>query len=364
VIHALAVPCPPAPPGPLLDTYGIAQQPCETVYLSALDSGDSPRERKRIARALRAVDPEGRFGAHRAALDRRAHRLEDCGRYVVTYADAAANVRVTPNNCDDPLCNRCAWHRSRKIRLRFHAAAAIERAHNRRVRMLTLTQVTRSGESWAQAHARFMKGWRSFWRDPQTRKKIKGGLRRIETTWSHKSRAWHVHAHLAYAGSFWKTEDLSKVWSSHADGKIVDAREVYKDAELFKYLVKTAKTSASNLQEYAVQSHRRRLLDLVGTWRDIKAPEPEETENKLFEVEPGMLRRAAEDPALSRWVLSSYASRLEGKTPAQTSKWAELVLAKRDHLIRELAGREVTRVHKEHKRAIARLARSRVQALA
>ena len=364
MIAAPAVVAREAKPSPLLDTNGISQQPCENVYLSALDSGDSPRERKRIARALRAVDPEGQFGAHRAQLERRAHRLEDCGRYVVTYADAAANVRVVPNNCDDPLCNRCSWHRSRKIRVRFQTAVAIERAHNRRVRMLTLTQVTREGESWAQAHARFMKGWRSFWRDKRTRSKIKGALRRIETTWSHKSRAWHVHAHIAYAGSYWKTEDLSKVWGSHADGTIVDAREVYKDAELFKYLVKTAKTSAPKLQEYAVQSHRRRLLDLVGTWREIKAPEPEESEGKLFEVDPATLRRATADPSVSRWVLSCYLERLGPMTPAQAHKWADLVMVKRDHLIRELAGREVRRVDKEHRRSIARLARSRIRALA
>jgi hypothetical protein len=352
-----------AKPSPLLDTNGIAQQPAENVYLSALGSGDSPRERKRIARALRAVEPGGRFAAHRAHLERRANRLEDCGRYVATYADAQGAVKVVPNNCDDPLCNRCSWHRSRKIRARFQLAVAIERAAGRRVRMLTLTQVTREGESWAQTHARFMKGWRSFWRDPRTKKKIKGALRRIETTWSHKARAWHVHAHIAYAGAFWKTEDLSEVWSAHADGKIVDAREVYRDAELFKYLVKTAKTSTDKLQEYAVQSHRRRLLDLVGTWRDIKAPEPE-TDSNLFEIEPATLRRAIDDPSIAKWVLSSYLPKLGDVTPAQAHKWALMVIEKRDYLIRELAGREVRRVDKEHRRAISRLARSRIKALA
>ena len=285
--------------------------------------------------------------------------MDDCGRYVATYADADANVRVVPNNCDDPLCNRCAWHRSRKIRARFQLAVAIERANGRRVRMLTLTQVTRTGESWAEAHARFMKAWRTFWRDPRTKKKIKGALRRIETTWSHKQKAWHVHAHVAYAGSFWKTEDLSEVWSTHADGSIVDVREVYKDAELFKYLVKTAKTSAEHIQEYAVQSHRRRLLDLVGSWRQIKEPEKEEPESDMFEVEPATLRRAIADPSISRWVLSSYLPKLGSMTPEQAHRWAVFVLEKRDKLVRDLAGREIRRVDKEHRRSIARLARAR-----
>ena len=350
---------PAAMPRPLLDTNGISQQPAENVYLSALYSGDSPRERKRIARALRDVDPAGKWREHRAPLSSRANRLDDCGRYVATFADKAGAVRVVPNNCDDPLCNRCSWHRSRKIRARYHLAVAMERARGGRVRMMTLTQKVRPGESWAQSHARFMRGWRGFWRDKRTRAKVRGALRRIETTWSWKGGGWHVHAHVAYAGSFWATRDLSAVWASHADGKIVDVREVYRDAELFKYLMKTAKAHKDAIQEYAVQSHRRRLLDLVGTWREIKAPEPEEEGDPMFPIEPRELRRAVADPGIARWALSSYLRQLGDLDHSRASAWAARVLARRDIEIRKLAGREIDRVGKEHKRSIARLARRR-----
>mgnify|MGYP003665996749 FL=1 len=351
----------PATRDPLLDTYGIAQQPGENVYLSAHGSGTGPQERKRIANALRRPDPTGRWDAHRAHLERRANRLDDCGRYITTYADSKGSAKVAPNNCDDPLCNRCSWHRTRKIRLRYETAAAIEKANGRRVRMLTLTQRVREGESWAETHARFMKGWRGFWRDKRTKAKIKGALRRIETTYSYKAKGWHVHAHVAYAGSFWRTEDLSSVWSDHADGSIVDVREVYRDAELFKYLMKTAKVHSGLLKEYAVQSHRRRLLDLIGTWRDIKAPEPE-SESEMFEIEHTILERAVADPMAARWILSQYLPSLGDVTPSGAVRWAERVLASRDHQLRELAGRELRRIEGEMRRATAKLARGKPRA--
>ena len=108
-----------AKPNPLLDTYGTDRQVSENTYLSVLVAGDAPRERRRVAAALRSVDSGSPFWIKRQHLERRANRLTDCGRYVITYANAQAGVRVVPNNCDDALCNRCSWHRTRKIRSRF-----------------------------------------------------------------------------------------------------------------------------------------------------------------------------------------------------------------------------------------------------
>jgi hypothetical protein len=353
-----------AKPSPLLDTNGTDRQASENTYLSLLSSGDSPRERGRVAHALRSIDSESPFWNKRAQLDRRSNRLNDCGRYVITYANAKAGVRVVPNNCDDALCNRCSWHRTRKIRARFSIACAIEKGANRRIRMMTLTQPVVSGESWAQSHARLMKQWRGFWRSKETRSKIKGCLRRIETTWSWAARGWHVHMHVAYAGAFWRTQDLSETWSRFGDGRIVDVREVYRDSELFKYLMKTAKAARGSIVEYACQSAGRRLLDLLGTWRSIVLPDDDAQEgNPSWEVCPKQLRRVVADPMAARWILSSMLRHFDSEEPEKLARWAALVLSARDREIDKLSEREMRRWHQEHKRSIAKVARSRSSGL-
>ena len=363
MIGACAVACEPQA-SPLLDTYATDRQVSENTYLSLLSSGDAPRERSRVAHALRSIDSSSPFWHERAQLDRRSNRLNDCGRYVITYANAKAGVKVVPNNCNDALCNRCSWHRTQKIRARFTLACAIERAASRRVRMMTLTQPVVSGESWAKSHARLMKQWRGFWRSKETRSKIKGCLRRIETTWSWKHRGWHVHMHVAYSGSFWRTQDLCKTWSKYGEGRIVDVREVYRDAELFKYLMKTAKASRGSIVEYACQSAGRRLLDLLGTWRSIVLPDDDSQEdNPSWEVCPDQLRRAVADPLAARWILSSMLRHFDAPEPEKLARWAALVLSARDREIDKLSEREMRRWHQEHKRSIAALARSRSSGL-
>jgi hypothetical protein len=226
--------------------------------------------------------------------------------------------------------------------------------------MMTLTQPVIAGETWAQSHARLMKQWRGFWRAKETKAKIKGCLRRIETTWSWKHRGWHVHMHVAYGGSFWRTEDLSDTWRRYGAGRIVDVREVYRDAELFKYLMKTAKASQGSIIEYAIHSAGRRLLDLLGTWRDIVIPDDDDQAAvETWEVCPKQLRRAVADPLASCWILSSMLRRFDSPDPRALARWAARVLSARDREIDKLAEREIRRWNKEHKRSIARVARSR-----
>ena len=353
-----------AKPSPLLDTQGTNRQTSETTYLSLLATGDATRERRRVAAALRDIPRESSFWAKRAQLERRANRLEDCGRYLTTYATTKGSVKLAPNSCDDALCNRCSYHRTRKIRERFQIACGIERTANRRIRMITLTQKVIQGESWQESHARLMKQWRGFWRDKETRKKIKGCLRRIETTWSWKHKGWHVHCHVAYSGSFWRTQDLCDTWCRHGAGRIVDAREVYRDAELFKYLLKTSKASKGSIVEYAIQSSGRRLLDLLGDWRKIKLPDdPQENGDQSFEVDMSTIRRAAEDPGAAKWILAGYLSHFEDPDPRTLARWARRVLACHAHEMDRLIEREARRHHKEHKRRIQRVATNRAREL-
>jgi hypothetical protein len=150
---------------------------------------------------------------------------------------------------------------------RYDIAVEACRAKGKTVRVITLTQPIRPGESWHKACARLMASFGRFWRDKETRAHVEGGMRRVETTYSHRHKGWHVHIHFVYEGRFWPSDELALVWSKYSEGTIVDVREVDRPEEFFKYLLKTANVPSELLVEYAVGSARRRLIELLGSWR-------------------------------------------------------------------------------------------------
>jgi hypothetical protein len=63
---------------------------------------------------------------------------------------------------------------------------------------------------------------------------------------------------------------------------ILDVRAIYRPAELFKYLLKTAVAPASKIVEYVEQSVRCRLLEFGGSWRSVEMPEEEADDHGSF----------------------------------------------------------------------------------
>ena len=347
-----------APPGavsapggdPFLDTWEQIDKAPETFdNLSPIDllsslrsSGDQAAARRLIVAALRdrRIDatPE-----QRRVRDRRAFSLEQCCSTFGAYASAGGRGKVAPHHCDQAVCPRCAYHRTRKIREKYDHAVALAKDEGRRVRLITLTQVARGGEDWTTARGRLLKAWRYFWRDKDTRAHITGGMRRVETTWSSAVGGWHVHIHLAYDGKFWNQADVRETWERYAstvetmktrrhldrsvfvdlvledriqlppglapvdlgDRVTVPAGTVWRPflqvriqkadrpGELFKYLLKTAKAPAARLVEYTEQATRARLMELIGSWRSLELPPPKEETDPFFEVDPDMVRDLA-----------------------------------------------------------------------
>ena len=335
-----------------LDTGGTTSQDPENTRRSLVATGDQASCRQRIARVLKGVSPDSIHSRYRRRLRERGETIERCGGCVIAYAHADGRARAIPTSCDDALCPRCAWHRARKARDRYDIAVTACRANGEKVRVMTLTQPVERGETWHQANARLMASFRSFWRDKQTRARVEGGMRRVETTWSHKCQGWHVHIHFVYEGRFWPSDELACVWSKYSEGKVVDVREADRPQEFFKYLIKTADVPSVPLVEYAVQSAGRRLIEFLGSWRKLELPDPEENQDDWFQVDVKGLRalEQVEDDYVP-WRLHSYLRHLGTKEPRELRRWSRRVLHSYEAEIDKHCEREVERRFRELSRA-------------
>jgi len=213
---------------------------------------------------------------------------------------------------------------------------------------MTLTQRVRPGQSWAAAQARLLASFRRFYRNPETRRRVLGGMRRVETTWSRRSQGWHVHIHFVYEGRFWPADELAALWSTYSDGTIVDVREVDRPAEFFKYLLKVAGVPAGKVVEYAVQSSGRRLIEFLGSWRKLEVPEAEDDLDEWFQVDIPRLREALDvcDEDVP-YRLHFELPHLGTKDPPALRSWVRRVLASYEKTLGQLCEREVARIFRE-----------------
>jgi hypothetical protein len=281
-----------------------------------------------------------------------AYKLEDCGTTWGTWASPAGRGKVTPHHCDQQVCPRCAFHRGREKWARYERISALAKLEGRRIRLITLTQRVIEGETWGSAKSRLLSAFRRFWRDKETRAHVTGWLRRIETTWSLRSKGWHVHCHLACDGTYWDQAEISATWAKYADGEIVDVREAFDPSELFKYLIKTAHAPASRIVEYIEDSVRVRLLEFGGSWRSVDMPEEEEETDPFFKVDAKIIREIATGetpPEDAAWRVIIYPE-IKGRSGPEVAAWARRVNGLLEEGISALAKREIRRLEKEERR--------------
>lgn len=301
------------------------------------DSNGADARRKRQAlsletRAARAVrdaeteDGEGREMWLRVVVDafkasqmpkliERAHRMEECSRDWLFYANGSGQGHLHPVSCDDKSCPVCVPHRTRRVRKLIEDRLQADE----RVRFITLTQPVRPDESAADARARIIRSFSSMWRAQKHAAKkfgkdfenedemwrwlaactaddpapddspfLRGGLRRVEATWS-RSGGWHVHLHVLAVGRYVEQADLSAAWQKAGGGSIVDIRGVdhRAAAELTKYVLKVGGLPGERIVEWALAVDGTRDVQTFGSWFNLPLP-PDETDGELSElVRPG-----------------------------------------------------------------------------
>lgn len=263
------------------------------------------QERDVRDRATDAVRDVGRWGAGRDLylartvtallatglpdLTERATRMRDCSTSWVTFATPSGkSSRMAPAACQDKLCPVCVSYRTRAVRAFVDARVAA----GDDVRFVTLTQPVRAGEAAEDGRKRLLRSWTRFWRSEKRRGEcfyMRGGLRKVEVTWSARHQGWHWHLHVLFVGRFYPHHLLVRDWSRAADEgrdlsvRVNDAEDAV--AEIAKYVCKVGTLPRERVPEWARACQGTRDLQRFGTWFNAEMPDepdaPEEEQEAM-----------------------------------------------------------------------------------
>lgn len=236
------------------------------------------RQAERTVKASEKVDSARRWLAATLQtlgdpwLERRGKAMADCERHwkvAVLKSDPTRSKPMPVNHCTDRLCPACARIRAHKWAERTAPILDEVRKAGGVPKMLTLTQVTKPGESLVRARQRFERAFRRLYRDPRYRSRVRGWMASREVTWS--EGAWHYHAHVLVDCEFWPQKDIAGLWLElTGDSSIVDIRRARagSEREIVKYAVKVLTVPAEKLQELAMALRGARMVSTGGAWKN------------------------------------------------------------------------------------------------
>jgi Replication protein len=268
---------------------------------------------------LRSLTINALWGSGDERLTHRAEKLGMCCIAPTVFVGKGCVPTCSPGRCRDRMCPTCSLYRAGTLRSRVTGLVA--RASG--LRFMTLSRPMTDEPLQKRIddlHAAFRrlratKSWRNY---------VKGGLFILEVTRGKLGDFWHVHLHILVDGDYYPFDVLRQDWSNSVGAPaIVDVRAVYDRAKaagyLTKYLAKgtdVEKWSASELCEYALALHRRRVVGTFGKWHkcrvdvlDENAPAPERATNAVAFSDLDLWLRNHEDNRRSAVPLLSRLSR-------------------------------------------------------
>jgi len=254
------------------------------------------KENKRIASVF--------LGSNIAILRGRGVKMEGCGRGFTSWQLPGRAPTTLPNPCDDRFCPHCTPRRNRKAWARFEA---IQKAFpDERMRMMTLTHPGVQDMPLDDACAVQRKSKERLRRSKLFKDHVDGCVMVEEITRNPETGTWNPHIHVMYIGKYWPQDELQSHWEK-CGGGIVDIRAGYDPRELFKYCVKTAGLAPEDLEEAALATHRKKLIQFYGAFRDIR-PEEKETgpEREALEIARVHHPRAPEEELVYWLARSNY----------------------------------------------------------
>ena len=244
---------------PALGAVGLSSDP----GISFRHSGWELR-RRCVVQALAGIED----------AENRLARFRNCGNHawVLESDNEPGTYRVSCDKCKDRFCDPCAAERARHI-----AACVAEFAHDRTIRLITLT-LRKSKRTLKQdvdrLYAAFVKlRRRATWKATQA-----GGMYFVEIKRRRGDDGWHTHLHVLSEGAW-----LSKSWLSHAwneltgDSYIVDIRLCDSGERAAQYVAKYAGKGVHGscyhepevLREAMLAIKGRRLVGKWGSWGDL-----------------------------------------------------------------------------------------------
>lgn len=221
-------------------------------------------------------------------LLRKARAIAGCSTtwlVAVPKGSSGVNSRPVPaNQCRERLCPRCQRVRASKWAERVRPllekleaggeflnfkTGELEKRGPSPAKFLTLTQVSKPGESLRAALRRFNEHFRALYLHEEWKSRVRGYVAAREVTWT-KKKCWHFHVHVLADFDYWPQREISALWHSiTGDSYIVDVRAVKRgsEREAIKYPIKFIGVPPSKVVELVQSTAGVRMISIGGEWR-------------------------------------------------------------------------------------------------
>lgn len=304
------------PPG--TRDYGPCRNPAEydVSPLQERAHGERAMALWAAADALAVTDPDRWW--------RRVDRLLDCCRYPQAVAAPNGDLGLSLGRCRDRLCPTCSLIRSRGVAERV--TAAVREMDSPRFVTLTIRSDGRPLKDMLQ---RLRDGWRRLRQTELWRRRVRGGVYVIETTYNLRTGDWHPHIHAVVDGTYIAQRQLSAQWlQATGDSPIVDIRAVRSRKAVARYVAKyvakgvaIAEWPTEAIAEYADAMHGARLVHTFGSLHGVRLIDDGDTrithDERTATPLSVLLRRLREGDA--------RAARIIGRLRSLGGLWARLL---------------------------------------
>jgi len=200
------------------------------------------------------------------------NRIDMCLTGLQTFYDPTTQTAlVSPLHCGSQFCPVCGPRR--RAILKADILAQMQHWGRNQLRMITLTQVARTGESLDHASKRFRRSLTRCTRRRYWRTHVHGMIIKHEVNHNLRRNWWHYHVHII-AQSRWIDVNLIRaIWSDCSPGaKRVKVDPVYEGAEreLAKYVSKIPAGETVPLAELIDYLAHHRMIAWTGSMRKYR----------------------------------------------------------------------------------------------
>lgn len=215
------------------------------------------------------------------AIQKRRSRMGGCSRFPSIRVNATTGPYLSRDRCRDRVCPICAAKRGRDLAVKLTDILQ----HADALRHLTLTLEATTEPLRVQVD-HLLASFRRLRQHQQWGRHVSGGVACVQITKNAVSGLWHPHLHVVVDGEYFAHPIIKEAWARASKGAtIVHITRSTSVRSTARYIARYVASpddlgtwSGTELAEYALALHGRRLVLAFGNLHGSKLP-PKERED-------------------------------------------------------------------------------------
>ena len=267
-----------------LDSSGVTSvQAIETTVDPAVDRDYVPSGEQRRLWCLRDRVTDRLADVDSDAIQKRRSRMGGCSRFPSIRVNATTGPYLSRDRCRDRVCPICAAKRGRDLAVKL--ADILQHADALRHLTLTLEATT---EPLRVQVDHLLASFRRLRQHQQWGRHVSGGVACVQVTKNAVSGLWHPHLHVVVDGEYFAHPIIKEAWARASKGAtIVHITRSTSVRSTARYIARYVASpddlgswSGTELAEYALALHGRRLVLAFGNLHGSKLPPKEKEDPK------------------------------------------------------------------------------------